>query len=110
MLGNGHSLHVAFSPLTGGGSVYYTDNETIQAALEKHHHFGKLFREEAIEEPKEEAPVEVEAGSSKIMVKDIDEAKEYLCEHYGLSRTKLKTLAAVEAAAAANGIAFDGIN
>ena len=41
---------VSFSALTDGSSVYYTDDEEIQWALEHHYKFGKLFRLEQTEE------------------------------------------------------------
>ena len=43
-LPSGKNLHIAFSPITNGGSVYYTDVEDVQKGLEDHSKFGKLFR------------------------------------------------------------------
>lgn len=43
-LPTGGTTHVSFTPRTGGGSVYYTDNEKIQEGLKKHPKFGKLFK------------------------------------------------------------------
>ena len=52
-LSTGSSTHLSFTPRTGGGSVFYTDNEKVQEGLEKHPKFGKLFKlEEVIEDKK----------------------------------------------------------
>ena len=53
MVGGG-SVRVSFSPVTGGGSVFYTDDSQLQAAMEKHAKFGKLFKEEEVPEEVEE--------------------------------------------------------
>ena len=50
----GGSVRVSFSPVTGGGSVFYTEDEELQAAMEKHAKFGKLFKEEEVPEEVEE--------------------------------------------------------
>lgn len=42
-LPNGGYTRISFSPLSDGTSVYYTDDEEIQHALEHHYKFGKLF-------------------------------------------------------------------
>ena len=33
---NEGNAHISFSPVTGGGSEFYTKDEALQAALEKH--------------------------------------------------------------------------
>lgn len=38
------NLHISFIPLSDGSSVFQTDNEDIQRAIESHYNFGKLFR------------------------------------------------------------------
>ena len=141
VLENGKNHHVAFSPLTGGGSVYYTDIPELQAALEAHYKFGRLFKidqsyaEEKVRSKKDKKPKEdvaeneaetteaeettaenedeveeAEEESNVIVVTDADEAKDYLCEHYGLSRTKIKSLKAIKEAAAERGITFKGLD
>ncbi len=194
VLKSGKNRHITFSALTGGGSVFYTDDPEIQKAMECHYKFGKLFRvdqkyvaekqrnkpapkpkpeivpeqptvsaapipigetptptvEEAEDTPVEEAedtpvgeaedtpageatvavsdseqataedidsdgqPEEAEAeaednGLKTIVVSDPDAAKAYLAEHFGISRTKIKSVKAIKEAAAANGIVFEGI-
>lgn len=171
VLPTGANRHIAFSALTGGGSVFYTDDPDIQKAMECHYKFGKLFRadqkfipekqrnkpapnpkpeivpeqptvsaapipigetptptvEEAEDAPAGEATVavpdsdgqpeeaednETEAednGLKTIVVSDPDAAKAFLAEHFGISRTKIKSVKAIKEAAAANGIVFEGI-
>ncbi len=176
VLPNGANRHIAFSSLTGGGSVFYTDDPDIIQSMERHYKFGKLFRvdtryvaekhrnkpapkpkyeivseqqavnvagdaqaspsvevadapvdvEENLNEPESE-PQTTEAeevadaeadqdddeaennGLKTIVVSDPDSAKSYLAEHFGYSRTKIKSLKAIKEAAAANGIVFEGI-
>lgn len=171
VLPTGANRHITFSALTGGGSVFYTDDPDIQKAMECHYKFGKLFRvdqkfipekqrnkpapnpkpeivpeqptvsaapipvgetptpivEEAEDAPAVDATVavsdsdgqpeeaednETEAednGLKTIVVSDPDAAKAYLAEHFGISRTKIKSVKAIKEAAAANGIVFEGI-
>ncbi len=186
VLKSGKNRHITFSALTGGGSVFYTDDPEIQKAMECHYKFGKLFRVdqkyvaekqrnkpapkpkpeivpeqptvsaapipigetptptvgeaedtpvgEAEDTPAGEAtvavsdseqataedidsdgqPEEAEAeaednGLKTIVVSDPDAAKAYLAEHFGISRTKIKSVKAIKEAAAANGIVFEGI-
>jgi hypothetical protein len=146
-LKSGKSVHVSFSALTGGGSVLYTDDEELQAALEAHPKYGRLFKLEKTIDPKkpakpaepvkpeedegaedpgtDEAPTEEaeepeeddaeaddeEAQVKKIMVNSLDEAKDYLCEHFeSYSRTKLRSKVAIKAAAEKEGFVFTGID
>lgn len=180
VLASGANRHVSFSSLTGGSSVFYTDDPDLIQAMERHYKFGTLFRvdttyvaekqrskpaakpkpiiiteqpavaapdttptpaptveeaaapaasetpvdEEATEseQPTEEEPAEAddhadnesdeEATESEyktIAVSDPDSAKSYLAEHFGYSRTKIKTIKSIKEAGAAHGIVFEGI-
>lgn len=140
ILANGKNVHVSFTPVTGGSSVFYTNDKELQNALERHYKYGRLFREDPNYEgmkskgtkPTKEKPESTpalqeetdateeastgtvdskeEGGAHKIInVSDPDAAKAYLAEHFGVSRTKLKSLKAIKEAAEANGIVFDGI-
>lgn len=155
VLSNGKNRHIAFNPLTGGGSVFYTDDPDIIDAMEHHYRYGTLFqadpryiaeKQHNKPEPKpkpgiaaqptldvntsessgerivaentpetgetpeaEQANESEDNGPKRIVVSDPDDAKTYLAEHFGYSRTKIKTLKAITEAAAANGIVFDGI-
>lgn len=44
ILPSGANRHIAFSAVTGGGSVYYTDDPDVIQAIERHYKFGTLFR------------------------------------------------------------------
>lgn len=128
LLKTNKSVHVAFSPLTGGGSVLYTDDADLQWALERHPKYGRLFkldivRDEVAEgsEPllREELPTEGLSAPSngagggpedlalkQIHVDSLDDAKEYLCDHFGVSRTKLRTRKSIMDSGVSNGVEF----
>ncbi|MCI7654307.1 MAG: hypothetical protein MSS51_08545 [Bacteroidales bacterium] len=129
LLANDKSIHVPFRSLTGGGSVLYTDDEELQAGLEHHPKFGHLFRlenvqiaeaiEKAVSKQKgEESNVDEQSiaegqednGLKKIHVDNLDDAKEYLCDHFGESRTKLRSKKNIIESATANGIEFVGLD
>lgn len=114
-LPSGKNLHIAFSPITNGGSVYYTDVEDVQKGLEAHSKFGKLFRlDESFDENAEKAkkiepkPI-ITTGVKKIVISDPDAAKTYLSEKFGISRTKMKTIKAIKDEAMAHNIEFEGL-
>mgnify|MGYP000768536854 CR=1 FL=1 len=154
VLPSGANRHIAFCALTGGGSVYYTDDPEIIQAMERHYKYGTLFRADPKyaagkrvdgpvpkakpkimqtqaatdtgattadlpetefstdnNEPTEGAGEETggETGFKKIVVTDPDDAKGYLAEHFGVSRTKIKGVKTIKEIAAAKGIVFEGI-
>lgn len=120
LLENGNSMHIAFTPISNGGSVYNTEVEVIQNALENHYRYNDLFvldREEdtnaPIEEPTqntEEDPNQAEESNiRKVKVHDLGEAKDYLAETFGVSRTSLRGQKAILEAAKANNIEFEGL-
>lgn len=117
-LPNGGRAHVSFTPVTGSASEYYTKDPNMMSALESHVSFGKLFRlAEVIDEEKKaavkaaaakakEEPKEEEKKVIDIEVTCNEDAKEYLADRFGLSRSKLRSRDAINAAAAANGVNF----
>ena len=120
LLENGNSMHIAFTPISNGGSVYNTEVEVVQNALENHYRYNDLFvldREEdtnaPIEEPtqntEEDPNQEEESNIRKIRVSDIGEAKDYLAETFGVSRTSFRGQKAILEAAKANNIEFEGL-
>lgn len=127
VLTSGANRHVTFSPLSGGGSVFYTEDPEVQKALERHYKFGTLFRIDPafasetagamVKKPQVSSKNEVTGdvveadsnGLNKVEISDPDAAKTYLADHFGVSRTKLKSLKAIKEVAAANGIEFVGI-
>lgn len=157
-VGNNRYTHVSFSPVTRGGSVFYTDDEKLQKALESHPRYGKLFKLDpscatpskasysvpAVQDPTQPASQAEAAGSPdiepvnenavseetaghesesedaeqsseaapqliQISVPSLDDAKDYLCDKFGISRTKIRSKVAIEKFAADNGIEFVGI-
>lgn len=116
----GKSLHVSFTSVTGGSSVFYTSDENVQTGLEHHYKFGKLFKlEDMIDETKSISPTPVDTPDTgeensedkltEIVVSCPDDAKDYLSEKFGASRTKLRSIKAIKDTAATFGIVFNGI-
>lgn len=106
-MAGGGSARVTFSPVTGGGGVYYTEDEELQAAMEKHAKFGKLFHEEEIPDEQEEETDSADADAQEEVTFEANctnDAKDYLCERFGASRTKLRTRASCDEFAKAHGV------
>ena len=120
-LESGESIHLSFIALSNGGSVFSTDNEDLQKAIEQHYRFGDLFNLDHIEEVKNtsETANEDDGHSSvgesesdnihKIAVNDLGEAKNYLADTLGISRTLLRSLKTIVEVAKANNIEFEGL-
>ena len=121
-LDGGESMHLSFIALSNGGSVFSTDSEELQNAIERHYRFGDLFLLDHIEEPKNTSETgtdgeeytsigESEDGNiQKIAVNDLGEAKNYLADTLGISRTSLRSLKAILEVAKANNIEFEGLD
>lgn len=114
-MASNNSLHVRFTPLTGGGSVFYSDDKDIQEALERHPKFNKLFRIDPyyIEKPVKTAKKSTSNTASKsfrkVKVSCVDDAKDYMADKYGTSRTQMKSIAEIKTVAAEKGVEFEGI-
>lgn len=115
------TAHVVFMPQTGNGSVLYTDDELLQAGLEKHPKYGRLFKlenlsEEGREMSEESNDLEGDEGNEdngsdetggglrRVEMSCNDDAKDYIADKFGVSRSKLKTRAQIEEEAKAHGI------
>ena len=119
-LDGGESVHLSFIALSNGGSVFSTDSEELQNAIERHYRFGDLFTLDHIEEPKNTSETanlyytsvnEFENGNiQKITVNDLGEAKNYLADTLGISRTSLRSLKTILEVAKANNIEFEGLD
>ena len=125
-LPDGGNARVSFTPQSDGTSVYYTEDKDIQWGLEHHYKYGKLFRVEEEPERGEDAltavgpqsgnaltavgpqsgPQSEEEKLREVTVSDMDDAKDYLSEHFGIVRTKLKREEQIREAAGAHGIVF----
>lgn len=119
-LDGGESMHLSFIALSNGGSIFSTDSEELQNAIERHYRFGDLFTLDHIEEPKNTSETANEEYTSvkesedgniqKITVNDLGEAKNYLADTLGISRTSLRSLKTILEVAKANNIEFEGLD
>ncbi len=117
-LPTGGRTHISFNPVSGGGSVYYTENALIQSGLECHPKYGRLFTLDYVEQPKfsvgksnervtsNHESASREAHVSEIKVSCNDDAKDYLVDKFGISRTKLRSRSQIEAEGTAKGVKF----
>ena len=104
---NGTNVRVSFTPITGKGSVFYTDNERLQEALEKHPKFGRLFfLDGSATQSQSTGENDGEGLTREIKAMCNDDAKDYLAEKYGISRSKLRTRSQIEDAGIEYGIRF----
>ncbi len=128
-LPGGGSKRISFSPRTGNGSVYITDDERVQNAIERHPGFGKKFFLEGASNTAPERkvaapqPVSAEADSENVKAapaKDnprkeipftnLSDAKEYLARNFEIGRTQLRSKEAIKRYAAMNNVIFVGID
>lgn len=119
MVGN-ERVRVVFEGKTMGCSIYGTRDEKLQKAIESHYWFNdKFFLVEAVDEKKEAAEAkkravaktkkkEVEEKKTHI-VTDFEDARDYLAETFGVSRSKLKTKEDILAIAKEKGVELEGL-
>ena len=113
------NMHITFTPLSNGRSLFTTDNEEIIDAIEHHYKFGKMFRLDGVEESEEalesgEQRVESEEASEgetlkQVSVSDLAAAIDYLADKCGVSRTVLRSKNAIIEQAKAHQIEFVGL-
>lgn len=116
VLNSKKNMHVSFTSQTDGSSIYITDNEDVQNALEHHYKFGKLFKL-ASQETEAEGNTELETASQeeevpeirKVEVSDLASAKDYLADNFGISRTSMRSEKSIIEAAKAHNIEFVGL-
>lgn len=119
MVGN-ERMRIVFEGKTMGSSVYMTRDPKVQKAIESHYWFkDKFFLAESIDEKKEAAEVKKKAAAKakkKVddekkthVVTDFEDAKDYLAETYGVSRSKMKTKEDILAIAKENGVELEGL-
>lgn len=119
MVGN-ERMRIVFEGKTMGSSVYMTRDPKIQKAIESHYWFNdKFFLAESIDEKKEAAEVKKKAAAKtkkKVAdenkthsVTDFEDAKDYLAETFGVSRSKMKTKEDILAIAKENGVELEGL-
>ena len=118
-LPNGKNTHISFEPMTGGGSTFVTDNPKLQQGLEAHPKFGKMFKlasaknfaaqaekPQAAPAPESSEPSDAAPQRQSLEMPSLEDAKLYLVENFGISRTKLRSKKQIEEAGLAHGIEF----
>ena len=119
MVGN-ERMRIVFEGKTMGSSVYMTRDTKVQKAIESHYWFkDKFFLVESIDEKKEAAEAKKKAAAKakkKVadekkthVVTDVEDAKDYLAETYGVSRSKMKTKEDILAIAKEKGVELEGL-
>lgn len=119
MVGN-ERMRINFEGKTMGCSVYMTRDHKVQKAIESHYWFkDKFFLVETVDEKKEAAEVKKKAAAKtkknvadekKIhVVTDFEDAKDYLAETFGVSRSKMKTKEDILSIAKEKGVELEGL-
>lgn len=116
---DGGSKRIVFEGQSHGTSSYSTRDQKEQKGIEDHYWFNdKFFLKESVDEKKLAAEAKKKndemakrAASAKNVhtVTDVADAKEYLAERFGVSRSKMKTKADVLAVAKENGVELEGL-
>lgn len=119
MVGN-ERVRVVFEGKTMGCSIYGTRDEKLQKAIESHYWFNdKFFLVETVDEKKEAAEAKKRAAAKTKkkaaeekkthIVTDFEDARDYLAETFGVSRSKLKTKEDILAIAKEKGVELEGL-
>lgn len=119
MVGN-ERVRVVFEGKTMGCSIYGTRDEKLQKAIESHYWFkDKFFLVEAVDEKKEAAEAKKRATAKTKkkaaeekkthIVTDFEDARDYLAETFGVSRSKLKTKEDILSIANEKGVELEGL-
>lgn len=119
MVGN-ERMRIVFEGKTMGSSIYMTREPKVQKAIESHYWFkDKFFLVETVDEKKEAAEAKKKAAAKtkkKVAdekkthsVTDVEDAKDYLAETYGVSRSKMKTKEDILAIAKEKGVELEGL-
>lgn len=113
-------MRIVFEGKTMGNSVYMTRDPNVQKSIESHYWFNdKFFLAESIDEKKEAAEEKKKAAAKtkkKVadekkthVVTDVEDAKDYLAETYGVSRSKMKTKEDILEIAKEKGVELEGL-
>ena len=91
-------MRIVFDGKTMGCSVYMTRDTKVQKAIESHYWYkDKFFLAESVDEKKTH------------VVTDVEDAKDYLAETFGVSRSKMKTKEDILAIAKEKGVELEGL-
>ena len=111
MVGN-ERMRIVFEGKTMGSSIYMTRDHKVQKAIESHYWFNdKFFLVESVDEKKEAAEAKKKVADEKKthVVTDVEDAKDYLAETFGVSRSKMKTKEDILAIAKEKGVELEGL-
>ena len=119
MVGN-ERMRIVFEGKTMGSSIYMTRDPKVQKAIESHYWFNdKFFLAESVDEKKEAAEARKRAAAKTKkkaadekkthVVTDFEDAKDYLAETFGVSRSKMKTKEDILAIAKEKGVELEGL-
>lgn len=107
---DGRNRHIQFDPLsTGSGSVYMTDDAKMQAAIEGHPFFHRYIDVEEVADAPAASPAKAAKAPLEVEVSCPDDAKEYIADTFGVSRSQLRSVEAIKKAAAEHGVLFKGL-
>ena len=116
---NGGLRRIVFAGQTMGTSVYSTRDEKEQKAIESHYWFNdKFWISEEVDEKKAAADAKKKAAAAKKkaiedkkthQVTDFEDARDYLADEFGVSRSKMKTKDDILAIAQEKGVELDGL-
>lgn len=116
---NGGLRRIVFAGQTMGTSVYSTRDEKEQKAIESHYWFNdKFWISEEVDEKKAAAEARKKAAAAKKkaieekkthQVTDFEDARDYLADEFGVSRTKMKTKDDILAIAQEKGVELEGL-
>ena len=116
---NGNKKRIVFDAQSRGTSIYSTRDTDEQKAIESHCWYNdKFWLAESVDEKKLEAEAKkkataktkkAEAEKKTVSVQDIADAKDYLAETFGISRSKMKTREDVLAIAKENNVELEGL-
>ena len=111
MVGN-ERMRIIFDGKSVGCSIYMTRDPKVQKAIESHYWFNdKFFLVESIDEKKEAAEAKKKVADEKKthVVTDFEDAKDYLADTYGVSRSKMKTKEDILAISKEKGVELEGL-
>lgn len=122
VVAHGRNIRVSFAPVSNYeagryGSIYETEDEEIQKALESRNAYGKKYvlvgnhdwNENSVVENAKEDVVEEKQELKVIKVNGLEDAKVWLVEHCDWKPTARPTKASVIKVAESLGYTFDGL-
>ena len=113
-------MRIVFEGKTMGCSVYMTRDTKVQKAIESHYWYkDKFFLAESVDEKKEAAEDKKKAAAKAKkkmadekkthVVTDVEDAKDYVAETFGVSRSKMKTKEDILAISKEKGVELEGL-